>query len=531
MKKVFKKIGVVLGITVCVLLFVSFVGFAYLFLVPNSSLLGIKYISNKSAKYYQLGEYDTASKPINQLVINTKNYNVKFVVDKDVNGLQVYMKNDVAGLVLKKDSAINLGYSYDNINKKLDISTKEINGWIGYGSSYIEVIVPEDVIVANLVLKITVGSDSYIDVGGMSGTKIDTLNLTAGRGAINIDNIEMRALTINASKSKVVIGENIGNQIENVKLNVGNSSVNFLKSGGGEQEIVKAKNEKRAVNKDNVAFNIVKFEVVGMKKDGKIQFIKCDELSSAGYTENRISGGSIECVYVSKLIQFYTNNCSIKLNEIGGNVNSIYNADGSGNFNLVGVSNGDLTIHSSSGKIFVNQLLGVGDFKTNSGDITIKNATKSLQLISQKGDINVKFGEDVSEFLGDSSPYRRVSLLRVKNSRVNISGLNVIKMVVENGGNADVKLTYKKVLGDNTFDVNTGNLLAIVPKDCPLKIDVTGNDTMFNCQVGSATYPMAKLNANYNMTVYTQLTSVDGTLKIDAGRGTVSLYSDDLYGQ
>ena len=54
---------------------------------------------------------------------------------------------------------------------------------------------------------------------------------------------------------------------------------------------------------------------------------------------------------------------------------------------------------------------------------------------------------------------------------------------------------------------------------------------MFNCQVGSATYPMAKLNANYNMTVYTQLVTVDGTLKIDADRGTVSLYSDDLYGQ
>ena len=530
MKKVLKKIGIILGIILGVLLFVGFVGFTYLVLVPNSSLLGITYITNKSAKYYQLGEYDVYTKPINQISIQTNKYSVKFVVDKDATNLQVYMKNDVAGFVKKSKSSTNIEYSYDFVNKILDIKTKEISGLVGYGISFIEVITPQNILTQNLVLKINVGGDAYVDVGGMSGTKIDTLSIYSWHGAINIDNIEMRALNICSSKSKIVVGENVGESIEHVKLDTGNSSVSFLKAGGGEKEIENAKKEKRTINKDDVKFNIVKMEITGMSKDGCLQLIKCDELCSTGYPIKRINGGSIECFYVASLIQFSTSNCDISVNEIGGSQNSIYDANGNGNFRLTNVVNGGITAYSDSGNISINQLLEVGDFKTNSGNITIKNASKSLQLISQSGNINVKFGDDVSEFLGDSNPYRRISLLRVKNSKVNISGLNVINAVVENGGKADIKLSYQKVLGENNFDIKSANLLAIVPKDCPLKINVDTINTMFNCHVGSATYPMSNLTGKYEKIVYTLLTIVDGSLNINANSGSVSLYSDDVYG-
>ena len=201
------------------------------------------------------------------------------------------------------------------------------------------------------------------------------------RFLINIDNIEMRALNICSSKSKIVVGENVGESIEHVKLDTGNSSVSFLKAGGGEKEIENAKKEKRTINKDDVKFNIVKMEITGMSKDGCLQLIKCDELCSTGYPIKRINGGSIECFYVASLIQFSTSNCDISVNEIGGSQNSIYDANGNGNFRLTNVVNGGITAYSDSGNISINQLLEVGDFKTNSGNITIKNASKYIKEI------------------------------------------------------------------------------------------------------------------------------------------------------
>lgn len=487
-------------------------------------------MTNKTSRYYQLGKYDSYTKPINQMIVNTKEYGINFVVDKDSDQLQVYMKNDVAGLAKKKNSASDLVYAYDYINKSINISTKEITGLVGYGASYIEIIVPKDIVTDSFVLKLSAKSDADIDVNGVKDVKIDTLNITAQRGAINIDNIEMRALNLNASNSKITIGENIGAQIENVKLDIGNSAVSFLKPGGGEKEILNANNEKRAINKDNVDFNITKLEVSGMGKNGSIKLIKCNELCSSAYPINRVYGGEIECLYIDSLIQFYTTNCDMIISEIGGLNSSIYNSNGKGSFNLASKANGNLVVSSSSGNITVNQILGVGDFKTDSGSINIKNATKSLQLISQTGNIKVKFGDDVAEFMGDSSPYRRVSLLRVKNSKVDISGLNVINAIVEKGGNAEIKLTYKKVINSNEFDIQSGNLLAVVPKDIPLKINVDGVNAMFNCHVGSATHQASILNGNYNMIVYTGVSIVDNILNISANNGSVSLFSDDLYG-
>ena len=531
MKKVFKKIGIILAITICVLLFVGFVGIAYLFLVPNSSLLGVSYVSNKTSKYYQLGKYDSYTKPINQMVVNTKQYGINVVVDKDADNLQVYMKNDVAGLVKKKNSTTDLVYSYDYINKAINISTKEITGLVGYGNSYIEVIFPKNVVTESLKIKLSAGNDADISINGVKEVKIDTLNVSAWRGAINIDNIEMRALNLNVSKSKVVIGENVGNQIEYAKLDIGNSNVSFLKAGGGEKEILNARKEDREININNVQFNITKLEVSSMKKDGSVKLIKCNELCSSAYPINRVYGGEIECWYISSLLQFSTTNCDITIKDIGGiDTGSVYDANGNGCFNLVGKSSGNLSIKSSSGKINVNQVLGVGDFQTQSGDINIKNATKSLQLVSQTGNITAKFGDNVAESMGDGSPFRRVSLLRVKNSKVNIVGLNVINAVVENGGNAEIKLNYKKVINSNTFDIKSGNLLAIVPTDNPLRINVDSVNSWLNCHVGSATYQASKLNGNFDKIVYTQLSMVDGVLDIDVDGGSVSLYSDDVYG-
>ncbi len=523
MKAKMKKVGIVSLITLIVLLCAAFLGFAYLFLVPNSSLFGVKYISNKSAKYYQLGEYTA---PINTIEIKTNKYSVDVIVDKDIKQIEVYQKNDLAGLVLKKKYKTGLKYEYDTVRNKLTIKTEETSGWVGFGASRIEVTLPDECVNESTSLVVSASKKSDIEIDGAE-KQINNLSISVYRGDVGVNNIKVNNLKIDANNSSIVFGEKFGNTINTVKLDIGNSTVNFLKCGGGETEISKAKKEDREIDVSNVNFNIEKLEIAGMSKDGLVKLIKCNEIGSVGYPNNRISGGKIDCVYVRDVVQVASKDGSVVVRDVDGMCN--FNSSGYGGLKISGKANGLVNANSSQGDIYVNRLNADGcNFSTDSGSITIKNATQSMQIISMSGNVDVKFAEDVGEY-GSGSSYRSISNLRVKNGNVKIEGLNYIKLEVENGGKADIMLIYKRVLDKNDINLKSANLTAIVPENKELVVNATCKNTALLFYVGTIESHYGEIfTGQYNETVYTKVTISEPLVRIDANGGSATLVSSDL---
>lgn len=526
MKAKMKKVGIVTLITLIVWLCATFLCFAYLFLVPNSSLFGVKYISNKSAKYYQLGEYSTA---INTIEIKTNKYSVDVLVDKDIEQIQVYQKNDLAGLVLKKKYKTGLKYEYDTVKNKLTIQTEETTGWVGFGASHIEVMLPDVCVNENTNLIVSAGKKSDVEIDGAE-KQINSLSVSVYRGDVAVDNVKIKNLKLNANNSNIAFGEKLGSVINTVKLDIGNSTVNFLKCGGGETEISKVKKEEREINVANVSFNIEKLEIGGMSKDGLVKLIKCNEIGSTGYPDNRISGGKIECVYVRDTVQVASKDCSVAVRDVDGMCN--FSSNGYGGLKISGKANAVVNANSSQGDIYVNRLNADGcNFSTNSGSITIKNATQSMQIISTSGDVDVKFAEDVGE-CGSGSNYRSISNLRVKNGSVKIEGLNYIKLEVDNGGKADIKLKYKRVLGKNEINLKSAKLTTIVPKNEGVTVNATCKNTALLFHVGTIeSHNGEKFTGQYIETVYSGTPETNPTLKLNCDGGSATLISDDLIGE
>lgn len=521
MKQKLKKIGLILLIILAILLCLVFVGFAYLFLVPNSSLFGIEYITVKNSQMYHLGEYTDYS--LKEIKLNTGKYSVNVVVDDSYEEVLVYMKNDVSGLVLKKNSNIGLNHVYDSINRKLTINTDEASGWVGFGKSYIQLIIPKTILSSDFALSVGVRAKSSVDINGAKDIKIKSLSVLAYRGGINIDNLDVSNLSVYTSKSKVILGANVGPYIDKVLLDIGDAEVSFLKAGGGDVEIKNGTRDKTKVN-----FNIGNLEIANVGEHGYIQLFQCEEMSSSGAGVKRLSGGEIECLYINSALQMYTNDCDLYVYEISGVYKSIYNSNGDGQFILAGKTNGGLDIVTNKGSIDVNEITDVSTFQSGTGSINIKNATKALQIISNSGTVNVKFKDDCGEYTGDENGFRKLSLLRVKNSKVTIRGLNNIGLLeVEDGGRADIKLFYQKVILTNTIKSKTATLLCVVPEDESVYLKVEGTGAKLKCDVGTATREMSALDSTYEKEVYGL--SNNNILDIKTS-GVVTLYSDNIYG-
>lgn len=523
MKAKMKKVGIVALITLIVLLCAAFLEFAYLFLVPNSSLFGIKYVSNKSAKYYQVGEYST---PIQTIEIKTSNYSVEVTVDSEADQIQVYQKNDISGLVSTKKYKTGLKYSYDTVKNKLVIQTEETTGWVGFGSSHIEVTLPSVCVGENTNLSIGASKKSDVKINGAEKT-IRSLSVSVSRGDVAVDNISMSELKLNASNSDIVFGQKIGNNINTVTLNTGNSNVSFLKCGGGDKEISQAKKEGRAVDVSNVSFNIGKLEIGGMSKDGRVNLVKCNEIGSTNYPSNKISGGKIECIYVKDAVQLASKDCSLVVVDMDAVCS--FQTSGYGGLKISGKANGKINANSAQGEIYIDRL-NEGDcsFVTESGSITIKNATQSMQIISTSGDVNVKFADDIGEW-SSSSSYREISNLRVKNGNVKIEGLNKVKLEVDDGGKANINLIYKRVLGQNDINLKSAKLRAIVPKNEGLTVKATCKNTALLFQIGTIKSHNGEIfTGQYNETVYSGTAETNPTINLNCDGGSVSLISSDL---
>lgn len=510
MKEKFKKIGIISLIVLIVLVCLIFLCFAYLFLVPNSHLFGIKYLNDNSGKYYYIDGVSEAG-GLSQVVVDTNRYSIDVTVEEVGEGVKIYVKNDLSGFCKKRESVTELKYSYNKSQTKLVVETDEATGWLGFGSSYIQLCIPKQVLTSNAVLNIETHRKSSINING-AGCEFGLIRVAGGEGKTEIDNLKTGSLEICSYGGSVKIGKNV-QDISNLSVDVGSADIDFLEAGGGLAEINNAKKENREIDFDIIDFNIEEIKIVNMSKNSHLKIVKCGKLQSVGGSANYISGGEISCLKIEGGINFYSRNCNLSVDYLSGN-KSYFKSNGSGKLVSRVSAGAELDVETNSGAIELNEVTQVSSLITNSGKITIKKALEKMQVNSNSGDVNILFGDGV----------RQISLLNVGSGKVRIDGVETVtKMVV--GGKADIFINYEQVVGDSDIEAGNSKIKICVPFEIPVYFYVEADKAMFSCCVGTLNVPMGEFTGTYNKSAWSETGSGDG-IEISTS-GTLMLYDTE----
>ena len=282
MKINMKKIGIISLIILISLFCLIFFALAYLFLVPDSELFGIIYISNKKSKAN-----------INQLTeinLTSHSYDLSVEVSSELDVIKVYVYNDVQGYCKKDDSIIELNTYYDIVNKKLNISMKEAKGWIGSGDSYIKMFVPKTLATEEMSINLKTSKTSNINFNGKQ-SNFNSLEFNVNRGDIYFDYLSAKIIKISANKSDVKVGKNVVGATQILYLDVGNSYIDFTEAGGARDQL-----NKNEPNFSKINFSISKVILQGAEKKSLIRIFKADEVVTDNQTV--LNKGKFEAYYV-----------------------------------------------------------------------------------------------------------------------------------------------------------------------------------------------------------------------------------------
>lgn len=526
-KNIFKNMLKYIAIIAGLFLIVVVAGLAYLFLVSGSELFGIIRVTNRATDNYNLGEYNINN--LNTIEISTNRYDVQVMASSADSYVTSFVKNDISGLVKKKNSKTEFSYYYNGPTKSLKISLKEIDGWVSVGESRVLVVVPDFLWTQDLNIKISAKKSACAIVSGIETTEaseksvLNLLEIKNNHGNINFDNLKINQLKINTNSAGIYAGENVSGKMLYAEISMKNGTLDFTGAGNAVEVL-----SKEGASVDEVDFIINKLRINKIGKKGKIKALRVEELSSGEGVE--LTGGSCSIKNLS-LFSIKSKNFDLNIGVLNGGLTSstsVFRASGDGKFSLTGNSYSAMNIVTNEGSINIAECYEAVSVESASGNIIIKNAHHEVGVINISGDTNISFHEETPEY-NELSKYRCITSARIKSGKFVASGINKINLTVDAGGKPKIELRFNKVIGANLINAGAGSLLVVTPDSGPYELNLYPTNVKADIDIGTVTLKEKKTSENFFRYVFCESGQNDGNLlEVHAG-GTVKMYSESIY--
>lgn len=430
-----KKFWKYFAIVILSLIGLCAIGLLYLFIVPNSSLFGICYISyneNFSSNIYNVDENS-----IGQIVMTSRDYDVEITTTDDRS---VYVKvfANSFGFVLKKNSHVNIDTTL--LAGKLTINVTEPNGACIPNNSKIKLYVPEDYEI-NLSLN-----------NNNAKTKIDSQHLIVASlsGKTKNGKFDITKCTITGDISATVnrgnftIGENVALDNNNVEFNSNTGNFYGEKSTFG-NFVVKSNN--RAM----------------------IKIYACEK-----FTLNQKSAGGSVKINTLQEIEVNSSDTNLDIDTI--------------------ITGASITL-TKSGKVNIKEIHALATIQTRDGNITIDKATNALSLTTKHngniilkkttasvlaetvyGDISVYFDAEAESYQYNTGA-RKLQASTV-DGQIIASGVENVSVDITGTGKASIYMN--NVFGENKVSAGKGSAYIEFANESAFTLNTTAETGKFN---------------------------------------------------
>ena len=399
--KVFKSIMLYLLIAIGVCAAGLLVCCVILMVSPNTSIFGYKYVSYKATHTKELTEY-RFTHDIGAISIETNRMSVNIQPHSDnTEYIKIVYKQGMSGFV-KKDTKLELeepkvtakqftGVNDDTTYNAIIIKMLEPEGLVFLNNPAMTIYLPANVHYSVIQAETGKGVINFIEAAD-SSHKIDVskLYLSSSTSNINIAATGVDDYFITTKTGDLFIANNNQDINANISFNTKtgsfstastiNGTFNVESSVGSVGPNIKLKKVLGTFNYNAPSGNVV-IESIGSEADGKGANVTIKS-TNAKFT--------IGTIYGYTYVQPYNEG---NIENLTFNINYLYNISKSGQQSFFESGKGDITIGT---------LKGYSQFKTSTGDITIKDAWESMLILSYSGTINVAYnlGATINNELG-----------------------------------------------------------------------------------------------------------------------------------
>lgn len=411
------------------------IGLLYLFIVPNSSLFGICYISYN--KNFSSNIFNTEENAINQIVLNSNNYDIEFATSTD-NSVYVKVFANSFGYVLKKNSQVNINTSL--LSGKLVINIIEPTGACVQNNSKIKVYLP-----ANYEVNLMIDNNNAETVIDNEDLVFSALSGKTNNGKINILKCKINgSISANVNRGNFTIGANV--QLANNNVEFNSNTGNFYGEKSTFGEFVVKSNNRAMIKIDQCA----KFTLKKQSAGGSVKI-------------NNV--GEVEVVSSDTNLDFGTvvTGASITLNK-------------SGKVDIAKIQ-ALATIQTYDGNIVITEATSALSLTTkHNGNIIVKNTQSSVLAETVYGDISVYFDAEAESFK-DNPNSRKIQATTV-DGKIIVSGVENVSVDITGKGSASIYMS--NVIGENHVKAGKGNAYIEFSNDAAFTLNTTAKTGKFN---------------------------------------------------
>ncbi len=476
-----KKVGKYLVITLLLLLGLCCVGVLYLFFIPNSTLFNITYLNRTKTV-----TTDKQTDYVSTINLNSRAYDVKIETTKE-DGIYLKLVSKAFGFVKTKNKTADVKATINNGSLTYDVI--EPHGLIAKNSSFIVLYIPED-----LVVNLKISNKKAKTTIDNSKVEINELTYATEKGNFFFEKGSIQGkLDLNLNDGKFVIGEKVQTANNDVNLGLNKGSFDACESVLGNVEIQKTER-------------------------GVIKIKECLDLihNNSKTAGGRIEIGKVEYAFVS------TSDTNLSFGEVSAGAAIKLTESGSVDIEKLGAKS-DIQTHD--GHIYIgnvpNSLLEV---TSENGNITVKSASKKVQVLSNNGNVEISFGDETAHY--NSTDLYRTLCAEVKNGTLTAYGVEHIGSGIDKGvnvtGTARVNLFMTEVAGQNEIIGGNGNISLTVNHESAFKLSTrttSGNVRVNLMQIPE--YNGYTTKEEWTTFVNTTDTSISDNMKISTTQGNM----------
>lgn len=479
--KVFKSILLYLLIAIGLCAAAVLVCCVILMLSPSTKIFGYQYISYKKSYSREISDYNslntqaisiTSNRMKIQIIPNTSDDLIRIEYNPGMSG---FVKSDKSKLELKVEVkqdqqfvAVNDGNSYDTLN----IDMIEPDGLIFLSSSVIKVYVPVSRTYAVIYAENGKGGIDYVSTDSSKQVKVNNLYLKTTNSDIEIVAPNASTYNFTTTTGDLKINNNNNDINANITFNTSTGSFQTTSTINGTLNVnstARSVGPNISVKKVLGTFNYnapagnVNIEEIGSQESGK----------GANLAIKAINGSfNIGKIYGYTYVQPYDEG---NIKNLNFNITSLFNID---------TENRQSFFESGEGNINIGTLKGYAQFKTSTGNVTIKDAYESMFIYSYSGAINVTYNTS-------SRPNESLGGFQVNTTESNVTATNLhtkVEVVVNSGKftrSRTINLTFDKVASNCTIDAYTHDVILKTKIGCSYTLvagvaesKITINDTV-----------------------------------------------------
>lgn len=426
-----KKIGNYLLILVLLVLGLFMIGLLYLFLIPNASLFGITYISDKINKYspgYSITNEDAV---INSIVVNSNAFDVRVVDASSEDEVSVRAFSNSFGFVLKKNSEISISSKlFDGV---LTINVTEPTGLMVKNDSFIQLRLPKTLSGVDVTLKNNSATTTL-----NTESSIKDFSYTTNYGDLKINNANITGdISLNVKRAESTLSNTVALNNNNVTLNL--TSGNFVTGD--------------KVKLGNVTLNSM--------TTGRVNIKEC-----AGFTaEINEAGGNINIGTINGALKIYSSDTKVNIIEQNAGLCDI-NLTKSGSIKIGTVKN-FITAKTHNGAIQIDKAQASADLKSSAGNISVNSAYQKMFVETTSGNINIVYAEDAGSYSTQINDryLNRSTEIKTESGYVKVTGADNINLDITNNGMSSADIYMHDVLGTNVIKGGKGDIYIETPSN------------------------------------------------------------------